>query len=128
MNRKGFTLVEILGTITILGIISSIAIISITRILYNAKVEYYKSLESTVESAARDYYNDHRILLPENTSDSKTVTVDVLINNKYLTSFKDHKKNKCDAVNSKVTVKRVSLDNYKYDVDLKCTDIDKYLK
>ncbi|MBR2248649.1 MAG: prepilin-type N-terminal cleavage/methylation domain-containing protein, partial [Bacilli bacterium] len=39
MNRKGFTLVEILGTITILGIISSIAIISITRILYNAKVE-----------------------------------------------------------------------------------------
>ena len=127
MNRKGFTLVEILGTITILGIISSIAIISITRILYNAKVEYYKSLESTVESAARDYYNDHRILLPETTTDSREVTVQTLMDNKYMTSFKDTKKNDCNKNSSKVKVTRVSLDNYKYEVTLVCSAKDQGL-
>ncbi len=127
MNRKGFTLVELLATITILGILATISVVAVGGIIHKSKVEYYRTLKNTVESAARDYYNDHRILLPETTTDSREVTVQTLMDNKYMTSFKDTKKNDCNKNSSKVKVTRVSLDNYKYEVTLVCSAKDQGL-
>lgn len=58
MNRKGFTLVELLATITILGIIVTIGGVSISRIIKNAKDEEYKQLVSSIKNAAEIYYQE----------------------------------------------------------------------
>jgi len=41
LNKKGFSMVELLAVITILGILSTISIISVQRILARAKEEFY---------------------------------------------------------------------------------------
>ena len=118
MKNKGFTLVELLATITILGILSGIGIMSVSWILNNAKSNYYKSLKGTIESAARSYYGDHRALLPTEVNGSTKISIENLVNSKYLSPVKDNSgKNICTG---NVVVTRMSADNYEYSIDLLC--------
>ena len=41
MNKKGFTLVEILTAIVILGILSTLAIVGVTGVINSSKEKYY---------------------------------------------------------------------------------------
>ena len=65
MNKKGFTLVEILAAIVILGVLMSVAIVSVSRILSNSKEGFYDNVEDQLILAAKRYYNDHRPLLSQ---------------------------------------------------------------
>ena len=123
-NRKGFTLVELLGAITVLGILSSVAIISVSSIINKTRKQYYVSLRHTLEEAGRSYFNDHRILLPVEIDDSAYVTAEKLIDTKYLKEFKDHKKQTCSLQDSSVKVTRVSMEDYKYEVSIFCPLVD----
>ena len=58
MNRKGFTLVELLATITILGIIVTIGGVSISSIMKNARENEYKLLVSNIKDAVEAYYQE----------------------------------------------------------------------
>lgn len=92
-DKRGFTLVELLATITILGIISSIAVVSVTKYLEQAKKSTYADLERTVYEAARNYLIDHpEELDKEGEKDRPTVTViplDVLIKDEKVERIKD---------------------------------------
>lgn len=92
-NRRGFTLVELLATITILGIISSIAVVSVTKYLEQAKKSTYADLERTVYNAARNYLIDHpEELGREGTESAPTVTIiplEVLIRDEKVEKLKD---------------------------------------
>ena len=48
LNKKGFTLVELLAVITILGILMSVAIGAVSWILESAKDNFYKTLEKNI--------------------------------------------------------------------------------
>lgn len=122
-NNKGFTLVELLATIAILGIMSGIAVMSVSKILNNAKNSYYDSLRNTIISAAKSYYGDHRTLLPTAEGQTRKVTVETLVNNKYLTKVVDYSKIQCDYTNTFVSVTRKSVDKYTYTVTLKCPSL-----
>ncbi len=75
-HSRGFTLVELLATITILGIISSIAVVSVTKYLEQAKKSTYADLETTVYNAARDYLISHpEELGSEGTDKAPTITI-----------------------------------------------------
>ena len=52
INKKGFTLVELLGTIVIIGIVSGLAISGVTRMINNAKKETSESQKKTIKMAA----------------------------------------------------------------------------
>ena len=118
-NNKGFTLVELLATITILGILSGIAIVSVSWILSSAKKNYYKSLRGTIVSSAKSYFGDHRALLPTGKNTSRIISIDYLVNSKYLNAVKDSSgKKDCEG---KVRITRTSVDTYEYVVeDLTC--------
>lgn len=58
MNRKGFTLVELLATVTILGLIVTIGGISIAGVMKNARKKEYELLVLQIREAVETYYQE----------------------------------------------------------------------
>ena len=92
MNRKGFTLVELLATITILGIIVTIGGVSISGIIKNTKKKEYEQLVSSIKNAAEVYYQEKTY--SEGGSGYYRLTLGDLLNGGYVSgnSEKDGKK------------------------------------
>ena len=61
MNRKGFSLVELLAIITILGVIMGVAIVSHQKQVTRTRTEAYKNLITTIRTAAQNRYIDEGI-------------------------------------------------------------------
>ena len=59
MNKKGFTLVELLAVLVIMGIIMTIAVPSVFKISSNMKVRYFCEKVSDIEKAALQYAQDN---------------------------------------------------------------------
>lgn len=112
LNNKGFTLVEVLAVIVILGILSTIMISSVGGMLNQNKENNYNNLTKSIKAAAKMLISDYRydIKLAEEACDSNNqrnietitidtientinskVTVDLLIEKKYLSTNKDNK-------------------------------------
>ena len=116
-RRNGFTLVELLATITILGILLGIAIPGVLGYISQGKETYYHSLEDNVLNAARDYLIDYRSLYPREIGSTASINGDELINNKYIEAIDDEKGDKCSA---DVIIEKTDKDDYDYFVCLKC--------
>ena len=83
LNKKGFSLVEILVAILILGILSGLAVVSVSSMLQTAKEDYYDTIEKTIILAAQNYYGDHRGSLPRDVGQKRRVTIETLIEYNY---------------------------------------------
>lgn len=88
MNKKGFTLAELLGVIVVLSIIVSIAGISVVSIMNKAKNKTYDEMNDNLKDAAKTCYLDNELV------DTNCNTVEKLKNKGY---FEDNK-GYCDAV------------------------------
>ena len=79
LNRKGFTLVEVLAVIVILGILIAIMIPNVNKLINSFKDDNYKNLKRTITVAARSYISDNRYEIKinnlpcTNRTDEKTV-------------------------------------------------------
>ena len=58
MNRKGFTLVELIATLVVLGIVVGITIVSIDGIFSSAKKKSEDAFVATIKDAMEMYLND----------------------------------------------------------------------
>lgn len=113
MNQKGFSLVELLGTIVLLGIIMLIAVPSVTQFLGKSKTTYYQSTLDNIESATIDYFIDHSDEIP-NTKESKTVQLSDLIEQEYIATIKDpDTKEDCNLSKSYIKVTNEGYDKEK---------------
>ena len=121
MNEKGFTMIELLATITILGILMAVAIGAISWILDLNEKRYYSTLEKNVVLAAKSYYADNRASLPQAIGQSKKVTLKTLVEKKYLAEVLDYGKGDCTkSSNSYVKVTKYSSKDYLYAAYFEC--------
>ena len=125
MNKKGFTMIELLATITILGILSIVAIGSVSYLIKNSKQNYYQSQRNNLISAAKSYYQANRSKLPKDIGTDKEVSYGDLKNSKYIGKLvASDRKTECDSDGTKVVVTKVDKNKYKYKSYLDC-GIDK---
>ena len=75
-RNNGFTLVELLATITILGVLLGIAIPAVLGYINQGKETYYHSLEDSVLNSARDYLIDYRSLYPREIGSTASISGD----------------------------------------------------
>lgn len=112
MNKKGFTIVELLVTITLLAIISTIAAISITSFINKNKENNYEILKNTILQASKEYVTDNRY----GNIDS-SITAQYLLDNHYITSgLTDPKTGKNIDLNSVVVTITYQNKNYTYEI------------
>ena len=81
MNRKGFTLIEILATITIIGILSTISIIGYTRYVERTRQKAYDTMVISTLNAMENYAMDHPGV--------KEVTLEELMDGQYIERASD---------------------------------------
>ena len=83
MNRKGFTLVELIAVIALLAIIATISFVSINNVIEKSKVSDCENLILSIKSAAKECVSDHRY---DNVDyiEEDCRSVSDLVRNKYL--------------------------------------------
>ena len=116
MNRRGFTLVELLVVIVIISLVGGIGIIAYNSLLDGSKNSYYKAIESSVQLASNEYFMDYRDEQPLGDTVSE-VSISDLIKKRYMNEIKDFNGNEC--TNGKVYVYREN-NNLSYKVCLEC--------
>ena len=126
MNKRAFTLLELLATIIILGLLTTIVVGAILPLLNRGNNEYYNSQEDMIILAARDYFTDYRSRLPKEIGETSSVTLKELIDGKYIDSIKDRNDNDCDYENSTVVVQKITEKDYQYYVTLICDNDNNY--
>ena len=115
MNRKGFTLVELIATIVLLGIVASISFVSINGVLEQNKENNCKTVVGNIKSATSEYVSDNRYVKNALPSKDFTITAKTLIDKKYLSSpmYNPYDKSKLeDADLESIKIRIVLNDNY----------------
>ena len=87
MNKKGFTLVEILVSIGLLALLGSVIAISLNRVFKDNNIKNYNEYVEKVKSSAMLYVNNTVDIINDlNDSWFKIITIGDLVDNGY---FKD---------------------------------------
>ena len=122
INKKGFTLVELLGTIVIIGILSGLAISGVTRMINNAKKETSESQKKTIKMAAESYFQSNVKKLPKVIGSSSTVSAKELNDAKYITTELKNEDGESCMENSYVKIYKKSASEYVYTPYIYCGD------
>ena len=126
MNKKGFTMLELLAVIIILSILMTIGYMAVSQYLGQAYDATYSDFEENIEAGAANYLIEHTGSIP-NEGESIVIDVSKLICDGYVKELQDPMRDgqTCD-LNSYVIVKRGNNTNFNMDVDyeacLKCSN------
>lgn len=112
INKKGFTLTEILAVIAILGVILAIAVPSYNSLSKKFEKAYYEKLEGSVLAAAKSYYKENAESRPAELLYSSVVTFSELKTNKNIDDIKGYK-SESDLKGRIIIVKKVEGYDYK---------------
>ena len=112
INKKGFTLTEILAVIAILGVILAIAVPSYNSLSKKFEKAYYEKLEGSVLAAAKSYYKENAESRPAELLYSNVVTFSELKTNKNIDDIKGYK-SESDLKGRIIIVKKVEDYDYK---------------
>ena len=72
LNKKGFTLVEVLAVVVILGIIMLIAIPNVNKLIMRNKKENCEAMKKNIINATKNYFSDYRYKISVNVAECKT--------------------------------------------------------
>ncbi|MBQ3469208.1 MAG: prepilin-type N-terminal cleavage/methylation domain-containing protein [Bacilli bacterium] len=126
-NKKGFTMVELLATLTIIVVLTTLAIIGVSGVRKRLENSYYRRVEKLVVSAGMEYYNDHKSSRPFRIGESRKVSLFTLVDEDYIEEVKDYVKEVCDPNNSEaesdksyVVITKKGEKKYDYQTYLNC--------
>ncbi len=88
MRNRGFTLVELLATITILAVIALITIPTISNVLKENKNKIYETQIKQIEIAAKVWGSDNLGILPNDTDSTLEMTIDDVEKGNVLDDYK----------------------------------------
>lgn len=120
--NKGFTLVELLAVIVIIAVISGIGVISFSSLTNKSNTDYYNILASNLEFGASNYYGNYRSKRPSIGEVCNKVSLQELLQEKYIDSALDAQGKSCDLNNSYVYIKRNANKQYEYKASFVCGD------
>lgn len=89
MNKKGFTLIELIAVITIIALLAVIIVPTINSSISNSKQAAYETQISQIEDAAKKYMINNSELLP-NSGNTTKININTLVKEGFL-SKKDNK-------------------------------------
>lgn len=119
MNKRGFTLVELLAVIVILGIIITIFVPSVINLINENSTKIYANKEKILKNAAEDYViSNSSFVLPDGTNPEKYISMNTLISSNMMSSVLDNKTTTECVGFVKITVN--STYGYDYDPCLIC--------
>lgn len=110
LNKKGFTLVEVLAVIVILGILSTIGTVSIINLRKKQEEKFNNTQLQIFKQTSQTYFSDNKSKLPTTPSGTETIYLKDLIDNNYIDELLDYRKNEYDRDKSYVKVTRVGIE------------------
>ena len=84
MNKKGFTLAELIGVIVVLSLICLITVPAIASVLKTNKKSLCETQLKNVLAAAKSYVSENLLSMPINDGDYKIITIGDLIENGFI--------------------------------------------
>lgn len=88
MNKKGFTMIELMAVIIILGILMTLAYMGVTQYLDRTRDATYEDFEKNITAGATNYLIDHSASIPE-VGESIVIDVSKLICEGYIENLRD---------------------------------------
>ncbi len=128
MNKKGFTLIELIAVMTIIGILSTIAGVSVSRYLSQAKDQTYDTYMSTIYDASVMYLQKYTIFKPK-AGKTLELTVKNLVDEHFIDVLTDpnNKNENCNYDESTIKITNLTPagtikanDKLKYEIHLVC--------
>jgi len=128
LNKRGFTIIEMLATIVILGIMAGIAVGAVYIHAQNSREQAMETIASTSYDGMVNYMMEHGILLnpAEQSGNSRSIGIDELFDEGYIERPSDPY-NSGGLCSGTVTVTNESsststgIDDYRYDVHVECS-------
>ena len=107
MNKKGFTLVELLSVIVLLGVVLTLGTVGVASIKKRINDNMFTSKLDYILTAAKTWGGDHKDLI----NPAKSITVQELINAKYLKTEERNSDNKAAVLydNDKTSVNNLEI-------------------
>ena len=127
MNKKAFTLAELLGVIMIIAILGGIAVYSVSHVIRSNQTKVIKSYEETMKAATYNYLIDNSNQIPL-VNVSRSISLNQLISSGYIDPFEGITSSECQNVNSNsyvLVTRGPDLDNnfnLEYKVCFACFD------
>ncbi len=123
VNKRGFTLIEMIGAIIILSVISIIAYATYTSSLRGFRDDYYVEIVRTLEESGKEFFNDNRNYRPQTMLGGQKVSIETLKSNGYVDDITDYNGDKCGR-DSYVLIVKEGKDDYSYHTCLVCQGDD----
>jgi len=118
MNKKGFTLIELISIIVILSIIVLVAVPAFNKYIFKTEDNYYKTLSKSVKTAGMEYMSENSSFLPQEVGYVAKVDKNSLISSGVMEKITDSEGRECEEV--KVLVEKTETGEYKYTTCMKC--------
>ncbi len=124
MDKKGFTLIEILAAVVILGILTTVGASAVLRYIGDARDQSYDTMKKSAYSAAQDYLIHYGAYFE--VGDSEEISIETLVEEGFLEPLVDPTKKDGSNCTGKVVITRKAsgssdeLDNLEYQVCIRC--------
>ena len=122
MNKKAFTLTELLGVVTILGLIAIIAFPPLVKQIKGTKSTIDEATEILITTGASNYVDENKNDFPKTSGNTYCITLQTLVeDNKVSSDLLDSEGNELN-LNKYVKVNIVN-NQYNYEIVDSCTEV-----